>query len=103
MPPPPDIRQELVARDRSQEVAIDSNLFLETNLNRTWIAFVNKGTNPVHLSLGSPAVDNKGIYLKGGGGSMLLDMILTPWYGEIYAIAIGGVSMVTCQEVGRKV
>ena len=103
MATPPKIRQELVARDRSQTVAITSVLLLETNLNRVWVAFVNKGANDVHLRLGEAAVNDEGIYLKALSGTLLLDMILTPWYGEVYAIAITTPSRVTVQEVERRV
>ena len=99
----PSVRQELVARDRSLSVPIASALLLEVNLNRKWIAFVNAGSNAVYLKLGAAAVASEGIYLKAGGGSLLLDMVLTPWYGEIYAIAITAPSLVTVQEVERKV
>lgn len=101
--PPPRIPQVLVPRDRSQTVPIVSSLMLETNLNRSWVAFVNKGDNDVFLRLGDPAVADTGIYLKAKGGSMLLDMVLTPWFGEVYAIAITTPSRVTCQEVEKRV
>lgn len=97
------LRLELVARDRSQAVPTASSLLLETNLNRSWVVFVNKGTNDVFLRLGAAAVADTGIYLKANGGSVLLDMVLNPWYGEIYAIAITAPSLVTVQEVERKI
>lgn len=100
---PPRIPLEYVARDRSQTVAIGSTLMVPTNSLRQWVAFVNAGGFDVFLRLGQPAVANTGIYLKALGGSLLLDMILTPWYGEIFAIAITTPSLVTCQEVERRV
>jgi len=99
----PKLPQELVARDRSKSVAITSTLIVETNLNRKWVAFVNKGGTDVYLRLGEAAVANEGIYLKANGGSLLLDMVLSPWYGEVRGIAITAASIVTCQEVERKV
>jgi len=101
--PPPRIREELIARDRTKTVATTSTLVVETNLNRRWVAFVNKGAFDVYLRLGAAAVASTGIYLKANGGSLLLDMVLTPWFGEVYGIAIGTGSLVTCQEVERKV
>ena len=99
----PTIPRELVARDRSKLAGTASTLMVETNLNRRWLVFVNKGSTDVHLRLGAPAVDDTGIYLKAGGGAIMLDMILTPWYGEVHGIAITTASLVTCQEVENKV
>ena len=99
----PRLPRELVARDRSKSVLTSSMLLVETNVNRVWLALVNKGTNDVFLRLGGAAVADTGIYLKANGGSMLLDMVLTPWYGEVRAIAITAASIVTCQEVELKV
>lgn len=99
----PRVPRELVARDRSKDAATGSTLMVETNLNRRWLAFVNKGGTDVFLRLGAAAVADTGIYLKAGGGSLLLDMVLTPWYGEIYGIAITTASLVTVQEVENKV
>jgi len=99
----PRLPRELVARDRTKTAAIASTLVVETNVKRIWVAFVNRGTNDVFLRLGEAAVADSGIYLKANGGAILLDMVLTPWYGEIYAIAITAPSIVTCQEVELKV
>lgn len=99
----PKLPRELVARDRSKSIATGSTLQLETNVNRVWVAFVNKGDNDVYLRFGAPAVASTGIYLKAKGGSLLLDMLTTPWFGEVNAIAITVASLVTCQEVEWKV
>lgn len=92
----------LEAMDRSRSVAITSTLILAENAVRVWAAVVNQGANDVWLRLGEPAVLNTGIYLKAGGGAVILDMITTPWYGEVRAIAITAPSIVTCQEVQEK-
>jgi hypothetical protein len=99
----PRVPRELVARDRSKSVAITSTLLVETNINRAWVALVNTGGTDVYLRLGAAAVASEGIYLKAGGGALILDMLTTPWYGEISGIAITAASIVTCQEVERKV
>ena len=99
----PKVPRQLVARDRSKDAATTSTLIVETNLNRRWVAFVNRGSTDVFLRLGAAAVADTGIYLKAGGGATMLDMVLTPWYGEIYAIALTTASRVTCQEVENKV
>ena len=99
----PRVPSELVARDRSKEAATTNTLMVETNLNRRWVTFVNRGSTDVFLRLGAAAVADTGIYLKAGGGAIMLDMILTPWYGEIYGIALTTASRVTIQEVENKV
>ncbi len=105
MRPPriPRIPWELVARDRSKLIEITSTLLLETNVIRSWVAIANKGANDVFLRLGTEAIADEGIYLKASGGSILLDMVLNPWFGEVYAIAITVASLVVCQEVEKKV
>lgn len=92
----------LKENDRSRSVPTSSALVVGPNPRRKWILFVVEGANKVNLRLGAAAVVNTGIPLLGSGGSLLLDMKNTPWYGTINAIATTGASQLTVTEVETK-
>ncbi len=51
--------------------------------------------NDVYLALGGTAASGQGIYLRAGGGSVVIDN----FHGEIRAIATGASTVVTFSEV----
>lgn len=100
----PNLSQTLTSRDHSVEVsAAASTLIVPANERRLWIVIVNQGANAVWLALGVAAAADTGIYLASAGGSIMLDMTSTPWYGEIRGIASAVASKVTCTEIQVKV
>jgi hypothetical protein len=59
------------------------------NDRREWVSFCNNdGANDVWIQVGRDAEADHGILVKAGGGSTILDMVNTPWFDEINAIAI---------------
>lgn len=92
--------QELDSKPDGKSVKTTDTLVLAKNSLREWVMFVNQGGNDIWLSLGStPAVPDKGIYLKAGGGATLLDRGTNPWPGEVRGIADTVASKLTIQEV----
>ena len=89
------------ARDRSKLIATTSTLILEANSYRIWAAFVNQGATDIWLQLGEAAAEDKGIYLKAGGGATLIETT-NPWPGGVYGIAKTAASKLTCQEVEER-
>lgn len=89
----------LDAHDKTKTCGITTTLLLASNEGRRWVVLVNQGAFDAWVMLGGPAVADKGIYLKGGGGSLGIDMLTSPWYGAINGIAVGGASIITVLEV----
>jgi hypothetical protein len=72
--------------------ANNSQVIIPANQNRKIIAITNTSNeNDCFINLGNTALLNQGICLKSNGGSFTLDMISTPYYGNISAISIGEV------------
>lgn len=92
-------RKKLIPRDRSRLIAVTNTLILAENPLRRWVSFGNSGDNDIFIQLGAEAEAGKGIYIRAKGGAVLLDMFLTPWYGDISGIAITLASNLACIEV----
>ena len=89
----------LLVNDFSASMPIADFMCVPANPRRKWLSFVNAGANPVFIALDRPATILTGIGPVIQYGSVLLDMVNTPFYGNVHIIASGGVSQVNIIEV----
>ena len=91
--------RKLVAQDRSVSVGTTDTQVLSPNPYRVFLIFSVKGTNDIELNFVGAAAANSGIYLKGGGTILGLDMTTFPWYGAVRGIALIAASQLNVTEV----
>ena len=75
---------------------------LEANYRRAWLLLQNVSTSDdIYLGLGRAITSGTGLILR-PGGSLLLDMISTPWYGDVHAFAGSGNPYLVVIEVLKR-
>lgn len=84
--------------DRSVSVGTVSTLVLRRNSKRVFAILTNNGANAIHIQLGAAATAATGVRLNPYGGSFQIDR-MTPWNGEVYAIAETATTVLTGVEV----
>lgn len=93
-----------VPRDHSGNATNTSKLVIPWNPNRQYLAIVNDSDTVIYVSLGIPAIANKGIRLNAQGGNFELDNKLQKMFkGDIYIIHGGaGNKAFTAQEISGR-
>lgn len=97
----PNIYKSSCANDpASHGVNNSSTPVLAANANRQYAVICNIHASPVYLSLGTPAILEKGIYLAAvnNPGSRYEITPLNLHLGAVYAICTPGLQYVTTQE-----
>lgn len=88
---------EYVADDRAQTTLTTTQTEIcKPNPKRRVFAAVNYGGNPCYIQLGTAP----SIYIFAGGSFEIT--LVNPWYGYIYATAIGGNTSLSAVEVSEK-
>jgi hypothetical protein len=87
----PNITQFSAGVPFSQTVGDTSTLIVAGNVLRKYLAITNDSTNDVYISIGTPALVNKGVLLKANGGSIVFggETLVT---GAVNGIMAGGQS-----------
>ena len=80
-----------VGVDLVKDITDVQQMILDKNPRRLYALLANNGANPIYLSRGIPAVENRGIPLIVQGSSYEINAT-NPWHGSIHAVCPAGLT-----------